>query len=246
HGDMIIIFGAVVKSSLKLSALWLSCSWIYDALAVRQGDSAFFSGSDVQRVLRFCKSSSGSSTVGQWVRLHPLILYQLPTRVFIPVSSSDIEKGLEILGQSLVLELGFSGLLSCFLIILVLPDHMTLIKPYTPDELPSDLPVFAQENTLPRNAQADVHQHFFNTKSHLGRDDIGSETRGFGYVTILVSGFNQRTGQGSSFSEGVFHFDHYQLRLDKSTVWFIQLSEYLKHAPADMVSAPSMTTSTTS
>ncbi|GJV84430.1 hypothetical protein Tco_1524328 [Tanacetum coccineum] len=43
HCELITIFGAVVKPSLdELSALWLSCSWICDALAVRQGDSSFF------------------------------------------------------------------------------------------------------------------------------------------------------------------------------------------------------------
>nr|GEX04132.1 hypothetical protein [Tanacetum cinerariifolium] len=43
HGELITIFGAVVKLTLdELSALWLSCSWICDALAVRQGDSSFF------------------------------------------------------------------------------------------------------------------------------------------------------------------------------------------------------------
>ncbi|GKA00301.1 hypothetical protein Tco_0672851 [Tanacetum coccineum] len=36
HGELITIFGAVVKPTLdELSALWLSCSWICDALAVR-------------------------------------------------------------------------------------------------------------------------------------------------------------------------------------------------------------------
>ncbi|GJY89987.1 hypothetical protein Tco_0505183 [Tanacetum coccineum] len=41
HGELITIFGAVVKLTLgELSALWLSCSWICDALAVRQGDSS--------------------------------------------------------------------------------------------------------------------------------------------------------------------------------------------------------------
>ncbi|GJU20353.1 hypothetical protein Tco_1153695 [Tanacetum coccineum] len=43
HGELITIFGVVVKPSLdKLSTLWLSYSRICDALAVRQGDSSFF------------------------------------------------------------------------------------------------------------------------------------------------------------------------------------------------------------
>ncbi|GKB18544.1 integrase, catalytic region, zinc finger, CCHC-type containing protein [Tanacetum coccineum] len=90
HGDMIIIFGAVVKSSLELSTLWLSCSWICDALAVSE-------------------SSSGSSTVVQWVRLHPQILYQLPTRVFIPVSSSDIESEVVVVVSLLRGQLNSAG-----------------------------------------------------------------------------------------------------------------------------------------
>nr|GEX82284.1 hypothetical protein [Tanacetum cinerariifolium] len=37
HGELITIFSVVVKVTLdELSALWLSCSWICDALAVRQ------------------------------------------------------------------------------------------------------------------------------------------------------------------------------------------------------------------
>ncbi|GKD13740.1 hypothetical protein Tco_1198147 [Tanacetum coccineum] len=36
HGELITIFGAVVKPTLdELLALWLSYSWIYDALAIR-------------------------------------------------------------------------------------------------------------------------------------------------------------------------------------------------------------------
>nr|GEU92975.1 hypothetical protein [Tanacetum cinerariifolium] len=43
HGELITIFGLVVKPTLgELLALWLSCSWICDALAVRQEDSSFF------------------------------------------------------------------------------------------------------------------------------------------------------------------------------------------------------------
>nr|GEW42542.1 hypothetical protein [Tanacetum cinerariifolium] len=43
HGELITIFGVVVKPTLvELLALWLSCSWIYAALAIRQEDSSFF------------------------------------------------------------------------------------------------------------------------------------------------------------------------------------------------------------
>ncbi|GKB20208.1 hypothetical protein Tco_0854131 [Tanacetum coccineum] len=54
HGELITIFGAVVKPTLdELSALWLSCSWIYNALAVRQGDSSFFCSDFTQIGLSF-------------------------------------------------------------------------------------------------------------------------------------------------------------------------------------------------
>ncbi|GJS19616.1 hypothetical protein Tco_0448248 [Tanacetum coccineum] len=53
HGELITIFGAVVKLTLgELLALWLSCSWIYDALAVRHGDSS----SSVPMLLGLAKS----------------------------------------------------------------------------------------------------------------------------------------------------------------------------------------------
>ncbi|GJS13197.1 hypothetical protein Tco_0407669 [Tanacetum coccineum] len=81
HGELITIFGAVVKPSLdELSALWLSYSWICDALAVRQGDSSF----SVLMLLGLVKALSlqtlrnsfpfDSYTMGQrpWVRGHGL------------------------------------------------------------------------------------------------------------------------------------------------------------------------------
>ncbi|GKE66424.1 hypothetical protein Tco_1520585, partial [Tanacetum coccineum] len=49
HGEVITIFGAVRPTLDELSALWLSCSWICDALALRQGDSSFFC-SDFTRI----------------------------------------------------------------------------------------------------------------------------------------------------------------------------------------------------
>ncbi|GKD14026.1 hypothetical protein Tco_1198433 [Tanacetum coccineum] len=45
HGELITIFGAVVKPLLdELSALWLSCSWICDALARVIGSASGFNG----------------------------------------------------------------------------------------------------------------------------------------------------------------------------------------------------------
>ncbi|GJW91547.1 hypothetical protein Tco_0169100 [Tanacetum coccineum] len=60
HGELITIFGARIKPTLdELSALWLSCSWICDALAVRQGDSSF----SVPMLLGLMYP--GSATMGQ-------------------------------------------------------------------------------------------------------------------------------------------------------------------------------------
>ncbi|GJX86863.1 hypothetical protein Tco_0337637 [Tanacetum coccineum] len=58
HGELITIFGAVVKPTLdELSALWLSCSWIYDALAVSYSASEICTADDDSKGLRVTSSA---------------------------------------------------------------------------------------------------------------------------------------------------------------------------------------------
>nr|GEX40994.1 ribonuclease H-like domain-containing protein [Tanacetum cinerariifolium] len=122
HGELITIFGAVVKPSLdELSALWLSYSWICDALA-----------SHAQRSKRLAHQG-GSTTFG-----------------------SDVVLGAQQFGSEvsdLRLEGGFF-------------EHSLIHSSSTYDQRMEVqcFAIFAKENTLPRNAQADVNQHFFNTK----------------------------------------------------------------------------------